>query len=76
MSNREELKKYLLEKENIEMFKNKILFKAYVGGDCNHPIFNTLFKTKFRFFSLPYIGAMAIATYGYLLSQRIRGFKC
>jgi hypothetical protein len=43
------------------MFKNKILFKAYVGGDYNHPIFNTLFKTKFRFFSLPYIGAMAIA---------------
>jgi hypothetical protein len=61
MSNREELKKYLLEKENIEMFKNKILFKAYLEGDCNHPIFNTLFKTKFRFFSLPYIGAMAIA---------------
>jgi len=40
--------------------------RSPVGGDCYHTILNPIFKTKPWLFSLPNIGAMAIAPYGFL----------
>jgi hypothetical protein len=44
--------------------------RSPVGGDCYHTIFNAIFKTKFEFFSLPYVGAMAIAPYRFFKNQK------
>jgi len=38
--------------------------KKLVGGDCYHTIFNFISKSKFWYFFMPIIGAMAIAPYG------------
>ena len=42
------------------------MVKAFVGGDCYHTILNHIFKTKFWFFFMPNIGAMAISPYRFL----------
>ena len=60
--------------------------RSPVGGDCYHTIIGHIIKLRFCFEYIIYIGAMAIASYGFNICQfgfdgvvgdyTLRGVKC